>query len=71
VLVLGTRGVAGLMRQMRGNLLDVLSENFILAARARGLAERKVLYKHAVRNSINPLITLFGYDSADFWPVPH
>jgi peptide/nickel transport system permease protein len=54
--------VAGLMRQMRGNLLDVLSENFILAARARGLAERKVLYKHAVRNSINPLITLFGYE---------
>jgi peptide/nickel transport system permease protein len=62
VLVLGTRGVAGLMRQMRGNLLDVLSENFVLAARARGLAERKVLYKHAVRNSINPLITLFGYE---------
>jgi peptide/nickel transport system permease protein len=50
------------MRQMRGNLLDVLSENFVLAARARGLAERKVLYKHAVRNSINPLITLFGYE---------
>jgi peptide/nickel transport system permease protein len=62
VLVLGTRGVAGLMRQMRGNLLDVLSENFVLAARARGLSERKVVYKHAVRNSINPLITLFGYE---------
>ena len=62
VLVLGTRGVAGLMRQMRGNMLDVLGENYILAARARGLAERKVVYKHALRNSINPLITLFGYE---------
>jgi peptide/nickel transport system permease protein len=62
VLVLGTRGVAGLMRQMRGNLLDVLSENFILAARARGLAERKVLYKHAVRNSDQPADYVFGYE---------
>ena len=62
VLVLGTRGVAGLMRQMRGNMLDVLHENFILAARARGLAEKKVVYKHALRNAINPLITLFGYE---------
>jgi peptide/nickel transport system permease protein len=62
VLVLGTRGVAGLMRQMRGNVLDVLNENYVLAARARGLAERRVVWKHAVRNSINPLITLFGYE---------
>ncbi|BCM93283.1 dipeptide transport system permease protein DppB [Abditibacteriota bacterium] len=62
VVVLGTRGVAGLMRQMRGNMLDVLSENYVLAARARGLTERRVIYKHALRNAINPLITLFGYE---------
>jgi peptide/nickel transport system permease protein len=62
MLVLGTRGVAGIMRQMRGNLLDVLSENYILAARARGLHERWVILKHAVRNAINPLITIFGYE---------
>jgi len=61
VMVLGIGGVAGLMRQMRGNLLDVLEENYILAARARGLAEKRVIYKHAVRNAINPLVTLFGY----------
>lgn len=60
-IVLGMGGVAGLMRQMRGSLLDVLGENYILAARARGLAERKVILKHAVRNAVNPLITLFGY----------
>lgn len=62
VFVLGISGVAGLMRQMRGNVIETLSENFILAARARGLSERKVVWKHAVRNSINPLITLFGYE---------
>lgn len=62
VCVLGIGGVAGLMRQMRGNLLDVLSENYILAARARGLSERKVVWKHAARNAINPLVTLIGYE---------
>jgi peptide/nickel transport system permease protein len=61
-LVLGLGGVAGLMRQMRGNLLDVLGENYIQAARARGLAERTVVLKHATRNAINPLITLIGYE---------
>ncbi|HVF85813.1 MAG TPA: ABC transporter permease [Abditibacteriaceae bacterium] len=62
VLVLGVRGVGGLLRQMRGSVLEVLSENYILAARARGLDERRVLWKHAFRNSINPLITMLGYD---------
>ncbi len=63
-LVLGMRGVAGIMRQMRGNLLDVLGENYILAARARGLREKVVIIKHAVRNAINPLITILGYQVA-------
>lgn len=63
-LVLGTRGVAGIMRQMRGNLLDILGENYILAARARGVREGKVIVKHAVRNAINPLITILGYEFA-------
>ncbi|RYG72744.1 ABC transporter permease [bacterium] len=61
VLILGIGGIAGLMRQMRGNVLEILSEQYIMAARARGLSERKVIYKHALRNAINPLITLFGY----------
>lgn len=62
VLVLGLGGVAGLMRQMRGNLLDVLGENFVLAARARGLSQGKVVWKHAVRNAINPLVTMIGFE---------
>jgi peptide/nickel transport system permease protein len=60
--VLGTPGVAGIMRQMRGNLLDVLNENYVLAARARGLKERVVIAKHAVRNAVNPLITILGLE---------
>ena len=54
--------MGGLLRQMRGNVLEVLSDQYILAARARGLSERKVMWKHAFRNSINPLITLFGFE---------
>ena len=64
VLVLGTAGLAGIMRQMRGSLLDTLRENYITAARARGLSERVVVLKHAARNAINPLITVFGYSLA-------
>lgn len=60
-IVLGTSGMAGLVRQMRGNLLDYLKADFIITARAKGLSERVVILKHAVRNAVNPLITLFGF----------
>ena len=63
-LVLGLAGCAGIMRQMRGSMLDTLHENFISAARARGLPERAVIFKHALRNAINPLITLLGFSLA-------
>jgi peptide/nickel transport system permease protein len=63
-LVLGIQGLAGIMRQMRGNILDTLRENYVIAARARGLPERRVIVKHAARNAINPLITVFGYSLA-------
>jgi peptide/nickel transport system permease protein len=63
-LVLGTHGLAGIMRQMRGSLLDTLRENYVVAARARGLAEKWVIVKHAARNAINPLVTVFGYSLA-------
>ncbi len=58
---LGTAGMAGLVRQMRGNLLDYLKADFIITARAKGLSERVVILKHAVRNAANPMITLFGF----------
>ena len=59
--VVGLIPLAARMRQMRGNLLDVLRLDFVTTARAKGLDERTVIFKHAVRNAINPLITLFGF----------
>ena len=64
VVVLSVGGCASIMRQMRGSLLDTLQENYITAARARGLSERVVIWKHAFRNAINPLITVFGFSLA-------
>ena len=60
-LVVGLTPLAGRMRQMRGNLLDVLRLDYVTTARAKGLSEGVVVFKHALRNAINPLITLFGY----------
>jgi peptide/nickel transport system permease protein len=60
-LVVGLTPLAGRMRQMRGNLLDVLRLDYVTTARAKGLGENVVVFKHALRNAINPLITLFGY----------
>ena len=63
-LVLGTVPMAARMRQMRANLLDVLRLDYVTTARAKGLDEKVVVWKHAVRNAINPLITLFGFTLA-------
>ncbi len=63
-LVLAASDVAGIMRQMRSNLLDTLHAEYITAARARGLGEGWVIYKHALRNAVNPLLTIFGYSLA-------
>lgn len=62
VIVLTIGSIAGLQRQMRGNLLDVLGAEYIRTARAKGLPEKVVIYKHAVRTAINPLVTMFGYE---------
>jgi peptide/nickel transport system permease protein len=59
--VVGLVPLASRMRQMRGNLLDVLRMDYVTTARAKGLAEGTVVFKHAVRNALNPLITLFGF----------
>ncbi|WP_018466756.1 ABC transporter permease [Calidithermus timidus] len=60
LIVIGLDGTAGIMRQMRANMLDVLSQDYVRTARSKGLAERVVLWKHAVRNAINPLISIAG-----------
>lgn len=56
-------GVGGLTRIMRGNLLDTLGQPFVEAARARGLENRTVIWKHAVRIAINPLIVILGSEA--------
>ncbi len=55
-------GVAGLMRIMRGNVLEVKRAQYVTTARAKGLSGRKVIFKHILRNAINPMITILGYE---------
>lgn len=59
-VVLGVGMVAGMMRIMRANFLDYMRAEFVDAARAKGLPEGVVMFKHVLRNAINPLITAFG-----------
>ncbi len=60
VFILGIASAAGKARYMRNRLLEVLSEEYVLAARARGLKENVVILKHALRNAMIPLITILG-----------
>jgi peptide/nickel transport system permease protein len=60
IVVLAVSATAGLTRVMRGNLLDVLNAQYIQTARSKGLKENKVIWKHAVRNSVHPLIMGIG-----------
>ncbi|MCD6546138.1 MAG: ABC transporter permease [Thermotogae bacterium] len=61
MLTLGTAGLAGIMRQMRGQMLDQMNQDFVMFARAKGMPEKVVIFKHTLRNAINPLVTMFGY----------
>jgi peptide/nickel transport system permease protein len=56
-------GIGGLTRIMRGNLLETLGQPFVEAARARGLTNTTVIWKHAVRIAINPLIVILGSEA--------
>lgn len=62
--VLFTISLSGLQRQMRANMLEVLDSDYVKFARAKGLSEGKVIFKHALRNAINPMITLLGFEFA-------
>jgi peptide/nickel transport system permease protein len=53
-------GLAGLSRYMRANMLEVIRQDYIMTARAKGLSERVVIYKHALRNALLPVITILG-----------
>lgn len=64
VIVLFTISLSGLQRQMRANMLEVLDSDYVKFARAKGLSEFKVVFKHALRNALNPMITLLGFEFA-------
>lgn len=60
VFVLGVASAAGTARYMRNKLLDVLGDEYVRAARARGVHERTVILKHALRNALIPIVTMYG-----------
>ena len=59
-LALGLNGAATIMRQTRSSLLEVMGEDYIRTARAKGLFERRVIWLHALRNSMLPVVTILG-----------
>ncbi len=61
VIVIGTAGTAGLIRVMRGNLLDELQKQYVITARAKGLPYWRLLFKYPVRVALNPLISTIGW----------
>lgn len=65
VLVIG--GLAGLSRYQRSSMLEVIREDYIRTARAKGLPERTVILKHALRNALLPIITILGLSLPDLF----
>jgi len=61
-LTLGLGGMATYTRYMRSEVLDVLSGDYIRTARAKGMTENTVLYKHTLRNALIPIVTLLGFE---------
>ncbi len=64
VLTVALASAAFLVRLVRGSVLEVLSQDYIRTARAKGLLERQVLYKHALRNAALPVVTVLGLEFA-------
>ena len=64
VIVLGTAGTAGLIRVMRGCLLDELQKQYVITGRAKGLEERTLLFKYPVRVALNPIASTIGWSLA-------
>ena len=61
VIIVGTAGTASLIRIMRANLLDELKKQYVIVARAKGLAEGKLLFRYPVRMAINPIMSTVGW----------
>ena len=64
VVVLGTAGTASIIRVMRGMLLDELRKQYVVTARAKGLAERRLVFRYPVRIALNPIVATIGWQLA-------
>jgi peptide/nickel transport system permease protein len=62
VTMLALISAAGYMRYMRSAMLDVIGQDYVRTARAKGLAERRVIWGHAMRNALNPVITVIALE---------
>ena len=60
MIALGTGAVAGNMRQIRASMIEVLGQDYIRMARAKGIRERRINYSHALRNAVIPVLTIIG-----------
>jgi peptide/nickel transport system permease protein len=63
-ITLGIVNASAYIRYARGSMIESLSEDYVRTARAKGISERKVVYKHALRAAITPIVTLYGLDLA-------
>jgi len=67
IITLSIGSIASITRYTRNSMLDVLSEDYIRTARGKGLSEKIVIFKHALRNGLIPVVTLFGTELADLF----
>lgn len=65
--VLGLGSLAGWSRYMRSGILEVIRQDYVRTARAKGLAERVVVWKHALKNALLPIVTIIGLDLPGFF----
>jgi len=61
IIVIGTANTCGLIRIMRGQMLDELDQQYVITARAKGLSERRILWKYCVRAALNPIASSIGW----------
>ena len=61
IIVIGTGGTAGIIRVMRGTLLDELGKQYVITARSKGVSELRLLFRYPVRVAINPIISTVGW----------
>ncbi len=65
-LTLGTRSAAYIARITRTSVMEVLGENFVITARAKGLSKNRILFKHILKNALIPVVTLIGVDLGSY-----